>query len=164
MGNTISKLGCNVFGYFYPIYCTLTALKNNEDEKTKEWARNWLVLSCFFLSERLVEPLLQVLPLYAEVKLVLILWLTIPQFRGAEIVYKEYLLPFFSMHENSLDRLVSDIRIGFIKVIHFTTSQVLKFLKNQGIDVPVEEGQIKEEEVSTEDLETSRGEVTDSSN
>ncbi|GJD09369.1 HVA22-like protein i [Galdieria sulphuraria] len=142
MGNTISKLGCNVFGYFYPIYCTLTALKNNEDEKTKEWARNWLVLSCFFLSERLVEPLLQVLPLYAEVKLVLILWLTIPQFRGAEIVYKEYLLPFFSMHENSLDRLVSDIRI----------------------DVPVEEGQIKEEEVSTEDLETSRGEVTDSSN
>ena len=42
-------------------------------------------------------------PFYHELKVVFILWLTLPQFRGATKMYRRFLAPTLEIYENDID-------------------------------------------------------------
>jgi hypothetical protein len=134
------------------MYCTLKALKNDDKEETKNWLRNWFALSCFFLSERLADPLLKVFPLYFEAKLAVLIWLTVPQFRAAELLYKDYFMPLFLRHENSIDRIFGKIQTATLQAIHFIAAQAFNYLKQQGLQEPEEPGQVNQESKTSREI------------
>ncbi|KAI8914233.1 hypothetical protein EDD86DRAFT_244451 [Gorgonomyces haynaldii] len=65
-----------------PAFKTYQALKN--EENTAEWSQYWIVWTVFSAAE-------VVFPLYYELKLGLVLWLSLAKFKGAQIVYDSYI-------------------------------------------------------------------------
>ena len=56
------------------------------------------------------DTLLSWLPFYYEAKVVFILWLTLPQFRGARVVFERLLKPAFLDYESVIDEGLDDLQ------------------------------------------------------
>ena len=56
------------------------------------------------------DTLLSWLPFYYEAKVVFILWLTLPQFRGARVVFERFLKPAFVDYESVIDEGLDDLQ------------------------------------------------------
>ncbi|KAI8903052.1 TB2/DP1, HVA22 family-domain-containing protein [Gorgonomyces haynaldii] len=90
-----------------PAFKTYQALKN--EENTAEWSQYWIVWTVFSAAEVVLDSLFfgfQVeyrFPLYYELKLGLVLWLSLAKFKGAQIVYDSYISAVLSTHETLID-------------------------------------------------------------
>jgi len=86
---------------------TLTATKRYDlDNLLTQWLMYWIVMAVFTVCEVLCETFLLAglwFPFYHELKVVFILWLTLPQFRGATKMYRRFLAPTLEIYENDID-------------------------------------------------------------
>ncbi|PKI43346.1 hypothetical protein CRG98_036242 [Punica granatum] len=57
-----------------------------EDE---QWLPYWIFYSFLTLVEMLLRPLLQWIPIWYDLKLVLVAWLVLPRFKGAAFLYQK---------------------------------------------------------------------------
>lgn len=77
------------FGYFYPAINTIRAVLSVEsdrnDESIAEWLTYWIVLTVFYLLEVVVDLFMWHVPLYLEMKVAIVCWLTFPQSQGTKI-------------------------------------------------------------------------------
>jgi len=60
--------------------------------------------SCYSICTKLRR-----LPLYFEAKIVFILWLTLPRFKGATYLYEQVVAPYLSEYENHIDQHLDNI-------------------------------------------------------
>lgn len=85
---------------------------STRDETTKkkknssQWLTYWVVYSLFSLAESALL-LVSWVPLYFELKTVLLLWLVAPQTKGAELVYERAVAPFLKQHASKIDPIFS---------------------------------------------------------
>ncbi|KAI9344586.1 TB2/DP1, HVA22 family-domain-containing protein [Obelidium mucronatum] len=100
-------VAANIFGGFltyclaigWPIIQSLRAAKECKKESVQQWLSYWIILALFTLVEYGGNRLLSLFPFYYFIKLVFILWLIIPYFRGSLIIYNvllENILPLIS--------------------------------------------------------------------
>jgi hypothetical protein len=110
----LSELLCTA----WPLWHTFRALQLNSDDvgsnangagtteaERQKWATFWLVCTPLLVLERL-PPLssgVAWLPGYAHAKLALVLFLCLPRFEGAQLVWSRWMAPWLAVHEAAID-------------------------------------------------------------
>lgn len=64
----------------------------------------------FLVVEYFADLLVFWLPFYTEIKLLLVLWITLPQTKGAIVLYADYIEPFLTQHEKQIDKTMVEIQ------------------------------------------------------
>jgi len=94
---------CNLVGFGYPIYASFKALKSKQVEDDAQWLTYWIVFSFFSLVESFTDFFLFWIPFYYLFKMLALIWLYLPQTRGADLVFKRVVDPLLSKYEKRID-------------------------------------------------------------
>ncbi|XP_019200185.1 PREDICTED: HVA22-like protein e isoform X2 [Ipomoea nil] len=73
----------------YPLYASVVAIETTSKLDDEQWLAYWILYSFLTLMEMLLEPMLQWIPIWYDVKLLFVAWLVLPQFRGAAFIYNK---------------------------------------------------------------------------
>jgi len=100
---------CSAVGFFYPMYASFKALKSQDSDDDTEWLTYWVVHGAFIFVEDfcdfLVPEMLEGAAfLWYMLKICFLLWLMLPQTRGAEKVFKYVVNPLVSRYEPAIDK------------------------------------------------------------
>ncbi|KAK3181060.1 ER membrane protein DP1/Yop1 [Lecanicillium sp. MT-2017a] len=98
--NLGGQLLTNFAGFVIPGYYSLGALFTDSKEDDTQWLTYWVVFSFFTVLESFIN-IVYWFPFYFVFKFVFLLWLSLPMFRGAEIVFRSFLAPTFSRYFTS---------------------------------------------------------------
>lgn len=98
-----------IFGYVFPTLSSAKAVLAADDESLREWLTYWAVFSIFTFLETIFDLLIWRLPFYAELKIVCVLWLSLPGFQGAFRVYSYVIRPYFEQYEEDIDIMVDKV-------------------------------------------------------
>ena len=109
MGAIVSKPASLVGGALYPLYMTLKALRSGKPD-AKQWVTYWIVLALTTSVESATEGLLARVPGYYSAKLAFLMWLMMPQTRGAVVLYDKVISPMLDRHEKQLDDKIRQLR------------------------------------------------------
>ncbi|GAB4860395.1 HVA22-like protein e, variant 2 [Ancistrocladus abbreviatus] len=74
----------------YPLYASVMAIESPSKVDDEQWLAYWILYSFLTLMEMLLQPLLEWIPIWYTLKLVLVSWLVLPQFRGAAFIYERF--------------------------------------------------------------------------
>ncbi|KAL8371757.1 hypothetical protein RB595_001520 [Gaeumannomyces hyphopodioides] len=95
--NLGGQLLTNIAGFGIPAYYSLGALFTANKEDDTQWLTYWVVFALFTVMESLVSVVYW-FPFYYTFKFVFLLWLSLPAFRGADIVFRSFLQPTLSRY------------------------------------------------------------------
>jgi len=99
---------CNLVGFGYPVYASFKALKSNKvEDHAPQWLTYWVVFSFFSLVESFTDFFLYWIPFYYLFKMLTLIWLYLPQTRGADLVYKKAIEPVLTKCEKQIDGALS---------------------------------------------------------
>jgi len=107
---------CNLVGFGYPIYASFKALKSKQVEDDAQWLTYWIVFSFFSLVESFTDFFLFWIPFYYLFKMLTLIWLYLPQTRGADLVFKKVIEPVLSKYEKQIDGGLSKGQEGIQQV------------------------------------------------
>ncbi|KAL9256059.1 HVA22-like protein [Drosera capensis] len=112
LGDFINRGLVMILGYAYPAFECLKTLEKNRVgmDELRFWCQYWIIVALLSVAERLGDMLISWLPLYAELKLVFIIYLWYPKTKGTSYVYESFLLPFVSKHETDIERRLQELR------------------------------------------------------
>jgi len=88
----------NMVGFIFPAYESIRAIESAGTADDTQWLTYWVVFGFFNLVEYWSRTILYWLPFYYLFKTIIVLWLALPQFRGAEYVYHAFLRPVLARH------------------------------------------------------------------
>ncbi|EFJ15918.1 hypothetical protein SELMODRAFT_179916 [Selaginella moellendorffii] len=74
----------------YPLYQSIRAIESPFKEDDEQWLTYWVIYSFIALFELAADRVLEMIPIWPMVKILLIFWLILPQFRGACFLYRNY--------------------------------------------------------------------------
>ncbi|PKA47456.1 Protein HVA22 [Apostasia shenzhenica] len=74
----------------YPLYASIQAIESPSKLDDEQWLAYWILYSFLTLMEMLAEPVLYWIPIWYQIKLVVVAWLVLPQFRGASFIYERF--------------------------------------------------------------------------
>jgi len=98
--NLGGQLLTNIAGFAIPGYYSLEALFTASKSDDTQWLTYWVVFSLFTVVESLVSVVYW-FPFYYTFKFVFLLWLSLPSFKGAELVFRSFIVPVFGKHFNA---------------------------------------------------------------
>jgi len=88
------KLVGPILTVFYPAAASFEALESPQENDDKQWLTYWVIYSFVTLVETVAAPVLVwISAVYAPAKLLLFCWLVLPQFRGANYLYLNFIRP-----------------------------------------------------------------------
>lgn len=90
--NLGGQLLTNFAGFVIPGYYSLAALFTAHKEDDTQWLTYWVVFSFFTVLESFVQ-VVHWFPFYYVFKFIFLLWLSLPAFRGAELLFRSFLAP-----------------------------------------------------------------------
>ena len=70
-------------GVLYPSIESYRALGTESKDDDSQWLAYWIIFSLYYFVEYFLEIIFAFVPLYYEAKLAFVLWLALPQTRGA---------------------------------------------------------------------------------
>lgn len=71
---------------------------------------HWVVFSCFVTLEAFSDVFLSWFPFYYEVKVCIVFWLLSPMTKGSSILYKKFIHPKLSRHEQEIDEYINQAK------------------------------------------------------
>ncbi|KZV21757.1 hypothetical protein F511_02915 [Dorcoceras hygrometricum] len=74
----------------YPLYASVVAIESTSKLDDQQWLAYWILYSFLTLMEMVLQPVLQWIPIWYDMKLALVAWLVLPQFRGASFLYSKF--------------------------------------------------------------------------
>ncbi|KAI8384960.1 TB2/DP1, HVA22 family-domain-containing protein [Radiomyces spectabilis] len=107
--NFAGQLITNAISWVYPAYASFKAIESPGTADDKQWLTYWTVVGFVQILEYFSDILLYWFPFYYLFKTLFVLWLTLPQFRGAEVLYGRFLRPFLVNAQSDIDRQASKI-------------------------------------------------------
>ncbi|KAI8093547.1 TB2/DP1, HVA22 family-domain-containing protein [Halteromyces radiatus] len=108
--NLAGQLLTNTISWIYPAYASFKAIETPATDDDKQWLTYWTVIGFVQMIEYFSDILLFWFPFYYLFKTVLILWLALPQFRGAEILYSRFLRPQLLKLQGDIDHQAHELR------------------------------------------------------
>ena len=108
------------------------------DNIMTQWLMYWIVMACYTVCEVCFETLLfgaSWFPFYYECKVAFILWLTLPQFRGATIIYKRFLAPTLETYESDIDGHLDVARKRVSKELSKGAGAAGEFVRKRGSSI-----------------------------
>uniref|UniRef100_A0A803QXW5 HVA22-like protein n=1 Tax=Cannabis sativa TaxID=3483 RepID=A0A803QXW5_CANSA len=74
----------------YPLYASVLALESTSKLDDEQWLAYWILYSFLTLVEMVMQPALEFIPIWYDVKLLFVGWLVLPQFKGAAFLYERF--------------------------------------------------------------------------
>jgi len=108
-----SRIVSSVAAFLYPGYASYKTLSQRpaSEEELERWLMYWSVLGCIVSVEYVAEWLVSWIPFYYLFKTLFLLYLALPQTRGASYLYRNHLQPFFHTHESQIDATLASLKI-----------------------------------------------------
>ncbi|KAJ9142760.1 Protein YOP1 [Pleurostoma richardsiae] len=107
--NLGGQLLTNFAGFIVPGYYSLDALFTASKADDTQWLTYWVVFAFFTVLESLLNVVYW-FPFYYTFKFVFLLWLALPTFRGADIVFRSFIQPIFARYFHSSASTASGLR------------------------------------------------------
>ncbi|KAL2163168.1 hypothetical protein VTH06DRAFT_7004 [Thermothelomyces fergusii] len=107
--NLGGQLLTNIAGFVIPGYYSLGALFTPDRNDDKQWLTYWVVFALFTVAESLVSVVYW-FPFYYTFKFVFLLWLSLPAFRGADVVFRSFLAPTLGRYFHTSSSTASGLR------------------------------------------------------
>lgn len=147
LGELVTRILMLILGYAYPAFeCFKTVERNKvQIEDLRFWCRYWILVAIVTVLEKLLDMLVSWVPMYAEMKLALFIYLWYPKTKGTGVVYETLLRPYMSKHETDIDKNLQEFRVRawdlliyywqnctelgqstFLQMVHYLASQVGK--------------------------------------
>ncbi|PKU78725.1 protein HVA22-like [Dendrobium catenatum] len=82
----------------YPLYASVQAIESTSKLDDEQWLAYWIIYSFITLMEMIAAPILYWIPIWYKIKLLLVAWLVLPQFRGASFIYERFVREKMRMH------------------------------------------------------------------
>ncbi|KAI1321654.1 ER membrane protein DP1/Yop1 [Mortierella claussenii] len=108
--NFAGKLLSNLLGWVYPAYRSFKALETPSADDDKQWLTYWTTYGFVSILESFTDILLYWFPFYFFLKTVFLLWLMLPTFNGAAVVYTRVLRPFLMQHHGEIDSTLRNVK------------------------------------------------------
>jgi len=112
---------CNLVGFVYPMYASFKALKTEVKDDDTEWLTYWVVYGFCTLVEDFCNSIFEASSwssIYFCAKIVFLVWLYLPQTKGANMVYKTVVEPILSKYEAQIDRDVDATMKGGQQIVN----------------------------------------------
>ncbi|KAJ8559773.1 hypothetical protein K7X08_003831 [Anisodus acutangulus] len=74
----------------YPLYASVVAIESTSKLDDEQWLAYWILYSFLILIEMVLQPALEWIPIWYDVKLAMVAWLVLPQFKGAAFIYEKF--------------------------------------------------------------------------
>lgn len=98
----LAQVISQLIGYLPAAYFSAKALETPSPHDDKQWLTYWLIFGLFTVSESiLLRAILYYFPFYFVTKTVFIIWLMLPQTRGAEVTYRNVVSKVFTSINSS---------------------------------------------------------------
>ncbi|CAK7267004.1 ER membrane protein DP1/Yop1 [Sporothrix epigloea] len=97
--NLGGQLLTNFAGFIIPGYFSLQALFSPSSTDDTQWLTYWVVFAFFTVAESFVNVVYW-FPFYYTFKFVFLLWLSLPYFSGAQVVFRSFFIPAFGRYFN----------------------------------------------------------------
>jgi len=107
--NLGGQLLTNIAGFIIPGYYSLNALFTANKADDTQWLTYWVVFSFFTVIESLVNVVYW-FPFYYTFKFVFLLWLSLPVFKGAELIFRSFLAPTLGRYFHTSGSTASGLR------------------------------------------------------
>ncbi|CAJ1937513.1 unnamed protein product [Sphenostylis stenocarpa] len=89
------------------LYASVIAIESQSRLDDRQWLSYWIIYSFLSLMEMLLQPLLDRIPIWYDVKVVGVAWLVLPKTKGAAFLYERYVRPHVRMHITERGRRVA---------------------------------------------------------
>lgn len=93
-GYDFAGLASPILGMLFPIYQSMRALEQKKREQETQWLMYWICFATINFLETVAGPVLNLVPLYRWLRVMLLGWLAMPHFKGATMVYRLFVRPF----------------------------------------------------------------------
>lgn len=93
----------------FPVFASYKALRTSDPAQLSPWLMYWVSYGLFTVFENYTYWLLGWVPLYGTVRLILLLYLMLPQTQGARLAYQTYIHPFLAHNEKNIEDIISDV-------------------------------------------------------
>uniref|UniRef100_A0A0N4Z8W2 Receptor expression-enhancing protein n=1 Tax=Parastrongyloides trichosuri TaxID=131310 RepID=A0A0N4Z8W2_PARTI len=98
-----AELICNMIGAGYPAYRSVKAVKSVEKDDDTLWLTYWCVFGVFSCIDFFADTVCGVFPIYWLLKAIFLLYLSLPQTKGALKLYSKVIEPLHEKLESLLD-------------------------------------------------------------
>lgn len=82
----------------YPLYASVVAIESPSKVDDEQWLAYWIIYSFLTLGEMILQPALEWIPIWYDLKLLLAAWLVLPQFKGAAYLYERFVRDHIRKH------------------------------------------------------------------
>ncbi|XP_017078772.1 uncharacterized protein LOC108112911 isoform X2 [Drosophila eugracilis] len=97
-------------GTLYPAYASYKAVRTKDVKEYVKWMMYWIVFAFFTCIETFTDIFISWLPFYYEVKVTLVFWLLSPATKGSSTLYRKFVHPMLTRHEQEIDEYVNQAK------------------------------------------------------
>lgn len=109
----------SIVGFLYPAYRSFKALESDDKEDDTQWLTYWVVYAFFTVFDEMTSWILNLMPFYFMIKLVLMIWMFWPTTNGALAIYNTVLAPFLRKYQGQIDKHVDNVEKKFDEGVRF---------------------------------------------
>ncbi|ORX75924.1 hypothetical protein BCR32DRAFT_224687 [Anaeromyces robustus] len=101
--NIFGDLLSTLIAFVYPAYASFKAIESTDKTDDTQWLTYWCVFGFFHLIECFSDQILGWISFYYFIKSIFTLWLSLPQFRGAEVLYEKFVKVYLLRNQDKID-------------------------------------------------------------
>ncbi|KAI1260031.1 HVA22 family TB2/DP1 protein [Xylariaceae sp. FL1019] len=107
--NLGGQLLTNFAGFIIPGYYSLSALFSSSKVDDTQWLTYWVVFALFTVMESALNVVYW-FPFYYTFKFVFLLWLSLPVFSGAQLIFRSFLTPMLGRYFSESGSTAANLR------------------------------------------------------
>ncbi|KAI0490860.1 TB2/DP1, HVA22 family-domain-containing protein [Xylaria cf. heliscus] len=107
--NLGGQLLTNFAGFVVPGYYSLAALFSTSKADDTQWLTYWVVFAFFTVIESIISVVYW-FPFYYTFKFIFLLWLSLPAFGGAQIVFRSFMQPVLGRYFSESGSTAANLR------------------------------------------------------
>uniref|UniRef100_A0AC35TJA0 PID domain-containing protein n=1 Tax=Rhabditophanes sp. KR3021 TaxID=114890 RepID=A0AC35TJA0_9BILA len=103
----LSRVVILTAGTLYPAYRSFKAVRTKNVKEYVKWMMFWIVFGLFMFFEAIADIFVSFwFPFYYEAKIIFVIWLLSPWTKGASLLYRKWIHPLLSKHEDEIDAML----------------------------------------------------------